>query len=61
VKDLEYATEKAQTLKPGESGWFELPEGHTSVVHRPDGTTVPATRFWVENNGTGTWHGYPAE
>jgi RHS repeat-associated protein len=61
AQDLEYAGQKASELKPGEGDWFQLPEGHTSVVHRPDGTTVRATRFWVRNNGTGTLHGYPAE
>jgi hypothetical protein len=61
IKDLEYAAEKASGLKSGEGGWFNLPQGHSSVVHRPDGATVPATRFWVFNNGTGTFHGYPAE
>lgn len=59
--DLDYAAEKARSLKPGEGQWFDLPEGHSSVVHRPDGTSVPASRFWVRNNGTGTFHGYPAE
>ena len=57
--DLDYATEKANTLKPGENGYFDLPEGSKSVVHMPDGTTQPATRMWIRNNGTGTWHGYP--
>lgn len=61
VNDLEYAGKKAATLAPRQSGWFDLPEGHTSVVHRPDGTTVAARRFFVKNNGTGTFHGYPAE
>ena len=59
--DLEFAADKASTLAPGEGGWFQLPSGHTSVVHRPDGTTGAATRIWVRNNGTGTFHGYPAE
>ncbi len=59
--DLDYAAEKAGSLKPGEGQWFDLPEGHSSVVHRPDGTSVPARRFWVRNNGTGTFHAYPAE
>jgi hypothetical protein len=59
--DLDYAAEKAGSLKPGEGQWFDLPEGHSSVVHMPDGTSVPANRFWVRNNGTGTFHGYPAE
>jgi len=59
--DLNYAGQQAATLKPGEGGWFSLPPGHGSVVHRPDGTTVPASQFWVRNNGTGTFHGYPAE
>ena len=30
-----------------------------SIVHMPDGTTQSATRMWIRNNGTGTWHGYP--
>ena len=59
--DLDYATEMANTLKPGESGYFDLPEGAQSVVHMPDGTTQPATRMWIRNNGTGTWHGYPMQ
>jgi RHS repeat-associated protein len=61
AKDLEYATEKVSGLGPREKGWFDLPSDSTSVVVRPDGTTVRATRFWARNNGTGTWHGYPAE
>jgi len=40
----------ANTLKPGESGYFD---------HMPDGTTQSASRMWIRNNGTGTWHGYP--
>jgi hypothetical protein len=59
--DLEFAGEKASTLQPGAHDWFELPSGHNSVVHRPDGTTVPATKIFVRNNGTGTFHGFPAE
>lgn len=59
--DLAYAGVKAAMLKPGEGDSFALPKGHTSVVHRPDGTTVPANNFWVRNNGTGTFHGYPTE
>ena len=57
--DLEFAGQKAGTLKPGLSDSFDLPNGSSSVVHMPDGTTVQATRVWVRNNGTGTFHGYP--
>jgi hypothetical protein len=57
--DLDFATEKANTLEPGQSGYFDLPEGSKSIVHMPDGTVVPATKIWIRNNGTGTWHGYP--
>ena len=60
-EDLDFATKMANLLKPGESGYFDLPEGAKSIVHMPDGTTKPATRFWIRNNGTGTWHGYPME
>jgi hypothetical protein len=59
--DLDFAAEKAAMLKTGEGGYFDLPPGSKSVVHRPDGTTVPATRIWVRNNGTGTFHGAPWE
>jgi hypothetical protein len=31
-----------------------------SVVVKPDGKSVRATRFCVRNNGTQKWHGYPA-
>ncbi|MDF2872340.1 MAG: hypothetical protein K0R05_3915, partial [Anaerocolumna sp.] len=58
-EDLDIATEAANTLKPGESGVFKLPKGSKSIIHNPNGTTQPATKFWVRNNGTGTWHGYP--
>lgn len=58
-EDLDYATEKANTLGPREAAEFELPKGSKSVVHMPDGTTIPAKKFWIRNNGTGTWHGYP--
>ena len=57
--DLDYATKMANTLKPGESAYFNLPEGFKSIVHMPDGSTQPATQMWIRNNGTGTWHGYP--
>lgn len=61
LEDLNFATEKANTLKPHESGTFDLPEGSKSIVHMPDGTIKHATKFWIRNNGTGTWHGYPME
>ncbi|MBQ4522881.1 MAG: hypothetical protein IJA10_08005 [Lachnospiraceae bacterium] len=57
--DLDYATEMANTLKPGESAYFDLPEGSQSIVHMPDGTTQLETKMWIRNNGTETWHGYP--
>jgi RHS repeat-associated protein len=59
--DLDFAGEKAGELWPMQSGTFDLPEGSQSVVHRPDGSTVPAKRIWVRNNGVGTFHGYPTE
>ena len=59
ASDLDYATEMAGTLKPKESAIFDLPEGAQSVVYMPDGTVQQATRMWIRNNGTGTWHGYP--
>jgi len=55
--DLDYATQKENALKPGESCYFDLPDG--SIVHMPDGSTIKATKMWIRNNGTGTWHGYP--
>lgn len=57
--DIPYATEKANTLQPGESAYFELPKGSLSIVYMPDGTVKNATKIWIRNNGTGTWHGYP--
>jgi len=59
ASDLDYATEMANTLQPGESAYFDLPKGAQSVVHMPDGTTLPATKKCVRHIGTGTWHGYP--
>jgi hypothetical protein len=59
TKDLDFAAKKASTLEPGKGDYFELPSGHTSVVHLPNGETVSATHIWVRNNGTGTFHGYP--
>ena len=52
--DLDYATEKVSTLKPGQSAYFDLPPGSESIVYMPDGSIVKATRFWIRNNGTGT-------
>ena len=57
--DLDFATEKANSLGPGESGYFNFPENSESIVHLPDGTIQKATKIWIRNNGTGTWHGYP--
>ena len=57
--DLEYATEMANTLKPGEFAIFDLPPGSSSIVYTPEGDIVAAVKFWIRNNGTGTWHGYP--
>lgn len=57
--DVALGTDAASALPPGQSGYFDLPANSSSVVHMPDGTTIPATRFWVRNNGIGTWHGYP--
>ncbi len=59
--DLEFAGKQAATLKPREGQFFDLPKGSTSVVHMPDGTTKTASRIWVRNNGSGTFHGYPLE
>lgn len=59
--DLDFGGEKAATLQPGEGRFFPLPAGSKSVVHKPDGTTVPASRIWVRNNGSGTFHGAPWE
>ena len=59
IADLDFAGQKAGTLKSGEGGFFNLPKGNSSMVHLPDGTTVGATRVWVRNNGTGTFHGAP--
>ena len=61
LEDLEYATKMASTLKPKESGYFELPPDSKSIVHMPNGEIKKATKFWIRNNGTGTWHGYPME
>ncbi len=58
--DLDYAGNMAGSLAPGQSGWFPAPPGTTSKVFLPDGSVVPATRIWVRNNGSGTFHGYPA-
>lgn len=57
--DLDYATKQVSTLKPGQSAYFDLPVGSESIVYMPDGSIVKATKFWIRNNGTGTWHGYP--
>ncbi|MFA7483454.1 MAG: hypothetical protein WC314_23320 [Vulcanimicrobiota bacterium] len=57
---LEYANNFAQGVKPGRDGaYFDLPSDLGAVVHMPNGDVIPATRMWIRNNGTGTWHGYP--
>ncbi len=58
--DLDFASEKASTITKSDNFQeFELPENHTSIVHMPDGTNVPATHIRIKNNGTGTFHGFP--
>lgn len=44
----------ANTLKAGESAYFDLPTNSKSIVYMPDGTIQKATKMWVRNNGTGT-------
>ncbi len=59
-KSLDFATEKAQTLPVDSKGaYFDLPPGTGAKIYMPDGTVVDATRIWIRNNGTGTFHGYP--
>ncbi|BBI31543.1 hypothetical protein [Cohnella abietis] len=58
--DLDFAGPKVSILEAGKSVWFDLPTGSTSIVHMTDGTTVKATKIFARNNGTGTFHGYPA-
>ena len=52
--DIDYATKMANTLKAGESVYFDLPTNSKSIVYMPDGTIQKATKMWVRNNGTGT-------
>jgi len=59
--DLDFAGKKASTLESGKGDWFDFPDGHSSKVHLPNGSTVSANLFWVRNDGSGTFHGYPAE
>jgi len=62
-EDLDYAGEKAASLKPREGKEFDLPADTKSVVHMPDGSTKKATKMWLRNNGSAgskkTFHGYP--
>ena len=57
--DVDFAVGKAEGLGVGKSDVFDLPSGHNSVVHLPDGSTVPATKVWVRRNASGTVHAYP--
>ena len=59
--DVDFAVSRAENLQPGTHGVFDLPRGHSSVVHRPDGSTVPASKVWVRRNSSGTVHAYPLE
>ena len=57
---LQYANEFAKTVPPGKDGeYFDLPTSLGARVHMPGGGDIPASRMWIRNNGTGTWHGYP--
>lgn len=59
-KDLDFASEKAKGFDKSDNFQdFKLPEDHSSVVHMPDGSTVPATHIRIKNYGSGIFHGYP--
>jgi hypothetical protein len=47
VADVDFAVSKGRELGPGNKGIFDLPEGHTSIVHLPDGTTAPASKVFL--------------
>jgi len=36
-----------------------LPEGHSSRVYFPDGSSRAATHVWIRINSSGTYHAYP--
>jgi RHS repeat-associated protein len=57
--DLDFAGDMAGQLGKRQGDTFRLPTGSKSLVHTPDGGTMPATHIWVRNNGNGTFHGYP--
>ena len=60
-EDVDWAVDRARTLEPGESAFFELPESHRNIVWMPGmEDPVRATGVWVRHNSNGvTVHTYP--
>ena len=59
--DVDFAVAKGNELGLGKTGIFDLPGGHTSVVHMPDGTVRPASKVFVKVYPSGKVHAYPLE
>jgi hypothetical protein len=59
--DVDFAVGKGNEIGPGNNGIFDLPDSHTSIIHKPDGTTVPATKVFVKVYPNGKVHAYPME
>lgn len=57
--DVHFATEKGMELKPGTSGYFELPSGNDCIEYMPDGTIRKPNAVWVKRLKTGVIHAYP--
>ncbi|WP_228055720.1 putative Ig domain-containing protein [Lusitaniella coriacea] len=58
-EDIDFAVDKARGLGKGNQDIFDLPANNSSIVHMPDGTTVPATKVFVKVYPSGKVHAYP--
>ncbi|MDZ8055684.1 MAG: DUF4157 domain-containing protein [Aulosira sp. ZfuVER01] len=59
LEDVHFAVEKGADLGAGSEGFFNLPDGHSSIVYMPDGSIVPANQIFVKVYPSGKIHAYP--
>ncbi|MGB0384887.1 MAG: hypothetical protein ACPGWR_08705 [Ardenticatenaceae bacterium] len=57
--DIDFAVQKGREIGPGKTDIFDLPKGHSSFVHIPDGNVVPAKKVFVKVYPSGKVHAYP--
>lgn len=57
--DIDFAVQKGGEIGLRKTGTFDLPKDHSSLVHMPDGTVMPAKKVFVKVYPSGKVHAYP--